>query len=100
MSQDYNIEPRIEHYGCMVDILGRAGLIKDAYELFIKRMPREPNAIICRTLLSACKIHKNAETGEESLKQIVLLEPRHSGDYILLANNYASWGRWEGACGI
>ena len=96
MSRDYNIEPRVEHYGCMVDILGRAGLIEEAYE-FIKKMPIEPNAIIWRTLLSACKIHKNVEIGEESLKQIVLLEPRHSGDYILLSNIYASVGRWEDA---
>ncbi|ONK77861.1 uncharacterized protein A4U43_C02F11550 [Asparagus officinalis] len=96
MSRDYAINPRVEHYGCMVDILGRAGLIEEAYD-FVKRMPIKPNAIIWRTLLSACKIHKNLEIGEESLKQIVLLEPRHSGDYILLSSIYASVGRWEDA---
>lgn len=96
MTRHYGIEPRIEHYGCMVDILGRAGLIKEAYH-FIKNMLIQPNAIVWRTLLASCKIHKNLEIGEESLKQIVKLEPRHSGDYILLSSIYASVGRWEDA---
>lgn len=96
MSRDFGIEPRIEHYGCMVDILGRAGLIEEAYQ-FIKTMPVQPNAIIWRTLLASCKVHKNVEIGEEALKQIVMLEPTHSGDYILLSNIYASVCRWEDA---
>ncbi|XP_074569367.1 pentatricopeptide repeat-containing protein At2g29760, chloroplastic-like [Curcuma longa] len=96
MSKKYGISPRIEHYGCMVDLFGRAGLIEEAY-WFIQSMPIEPNAIVWRTLLSACKVHKNVEFGEEALKQIVKLEPRHSGDYILLSNIYASVGRWEDA---
>lgn len=96
MSKNYGISPRIEHYGCMVDLFGRAGLIEEAY-WFIKSMPMEPNAIVWRTLLSACKIYKNVEFGEEALKQIVKLEPRHSGDYILLSNIYASIGRYEDA---
>ncbi|XP_057459663.1 pentatricopeptide repeat-containing protein At1g08070, chloroplastic-like [Actinidia eriantha] len=96
MSRDFDIEPRIEHYGSMVDILGRAGLIEEAYQ-FIKNMPIEPNAVIWRTLLASCKIHKNVEIGEESLQNIVRLEPAHSGDYVLLSNIYASVGRWEDA---
>ncbi|KAK9104339.1 hypothetical protein Scep_021183 [Stephania cephalantha] len=96
MSRDFGIEPRIEHYGCMVDILGRAGFIEEAYQ-FIKNMPVEPNAVIWRTLLASCRVHKNVEIGEESLKQIVKLEPTHSGDYILLSNTYSSAGRWEDA---
>lgn len=96
MDRDYGIKPRVEHCGCMVDILGRAGRIEEAYN-FIKRMPVEPNAIVWRTLLSACKTHKNVEIGEEALKKIVLLEPKHSGDYILLSNIYASVGRWTDA---
>lgn len=96
MSRDFNIEPRIDHYGCMVDILGRAGLIKEAYQ-FVKNMPVKPNAVIWRTLLASCRVHKNLEIGEESLKHVVELEPTHSGDYILLSNIYASVGRWEDA---
>ncbi|KAM0944178.1 putative tetratricopeptide-like helical domain superfamily, DYW domain-containing protein [Dioscorea sansibarensis] len=96
MTQEYGIQPRIEHYGCMVDILGRSGLLEEAYDL-IRRMPIEPNAVIWRTLLSSCKIHKNVEFAEESLKQLVKLDPGHSGDYILLSSIYASVGRWEDA---
>lgn len=96
MSRDFDIEPRMEHYGCMVDILGRAGLVEEAYQ-FIKNMPIPPNAVIWRTLLAACRAHKNVEIGEESLKNLVTLEPMHSGDYILLSNIYASVGRYEDA---
>lgn len=99
MSRDYNIEPRIEHYGCMVDILGRAGLLEDAYR-FIQNMPIKPNAVIWRTLLASCKVHKNVKIGEESLKQIRNLEPLHSGDYVLLAGIYSSVGRLEDAIRI
>lgn len=96
MNKDYGIEPRIEHYGCMVDILGRAGLIEEAFQ-FIKNMAIEPNAVIWRTLLASCRAHKNVPIGEESFRQIVELEPAHSGDYILLSNIYALVGRREDA---
>ncbi|KAJ4712421.1 Pentatricopeptide repeat [Melia azedarach] len=96
MNRDFGIEPRVEHYGCLVDILGRAGLIEEAYQ-FIKNMPIPPNAVIWRTLLAACRAHKNVEVGEESLENLVQLEPMHSGDYILLSNIYASVDRWEDA---
>ncbi|CAN6239875.1 unnamed protein product [Urochloa humidicola] len=96
MSRDYGIQPRIEHYGCVVDLLGRAGLIDEAYQ-FIRTMPIEPNAVIWRALLSSCAVHKNVEIGEEALKQVISLDPSHSGDYILLSNIYASVGRWKDA---
>ncbi|XP_073146534.1 pentatricopeptide repeat-containing protein At1g08070, chloroplastic-like [Henckelia pumila] len=92
MSRDFSITPRIEHYGCLVDILSRAGLIEDAYE-FIKNMHVKPNALVWRTLLSSCKVHKHIEIGEEAFKHVISLEPAHSGDYILLSNLYASVGR-------
>lgn len=96
MGKEFGIEPRMEHYGCMVDILGRAALIKEAYQ-FIEKMPIQPNAVIWRTLLASCRAHKNVEIGEKAVKQLVSLEPMHSGDYILLSNIYASVGRWEDA---
>ncbi|XP_047329943.1 pentatricopeptide repeat-containing protein At1g08070, chloroplastic-like [Impatiens glandulifera] len=91
MSRDFNVEPKIEHYGCMVDILGRFGSITEAYQ-FILNMPIKPNAIIWRTLLASCKLHKNIDIAEESLKNLVRLEPMNSGDYILLSNVYSSVG--------
>lgn len=96
MNRDFDVEPRIEHYGSMVDILGRAGRIKEAYQ-FIKNMPIMPNAVIWRTLLASCRAHKNLEFGEESIKRILDLEPLHSGDYSLLSNLYASAGRLDDA---
>ncbi|KAG2566952.1 pentatricopeptide repeat-containing protein At1g08070, chloroplastic-like [Panicum virgatum] len=99
MTQDYGIQPRIEHYGCVVDLLGRAGLIDEAYQ-FIRAMPIEPNTVIWRALLSSCAVQKNVEVGEEALQQIIQLDPSHSGDYILLSNIYASVGRWKDAAMI
>ncbi|KAG6686434.1 hypothetical protein I3842_11G019400 [Carya illinoinensis] len=96
MTKDFGIEPRIEHYGCMVDILGRMGLIEEAYQ-FIKNMPIHPNAVVWRTLLASCRVHKNVEIGEASFRHITILEPAHSGDYILLSNIYAVIGRREDA---
>ncbi|KAJ7956170.1 Pentatricopeptide repeat [Quillaja saponaria] len=96
MSKDFGIERRIEHYGCMVDILGRAGLIEEAFQL-IRNMPIKPNAVVWRTLLASCRAHKNVAIGEESFKQITELEPAHSGDYILLSYVYASVGRSQDA---
>lgn len=81
MSRDFGIEPRIEHYGCMVDLLGRAGLMEEA-DPCIKNMPLKPNAVIWRTLLASCKIHKNIEFREKSMKLILELECTDSGDAI------------------
>ncbi|KAF3777871.1 Pentatricopeptide repeat-containing protein [Nymphaea thermarum] len=94
MSKDYGIRPRIEHHGCMVDMLGRAGMIEEAH-CFIKNMTIPPNAIVWRTLLASCKVHGNVEVAEDALRHIMKLEPEHSGDYILLSSIYASAGRWE-----
>ncbi|XP_077224522.1 pentatricopeptide repeat (PPR) superfamily protein [Tasmannia lanceolata] len=94
MRMDYGIRPTIKHYGCMVDLLGRAGLLGEAYEL-IRELPIECNAIVWRTLLGACRVHGNIEVGERVRRHLLELEPNHSGDYVLLSNMYASAGRWN-----
>ncbi|XP_061344856.1 pentatricopeptide repeat-containing protein At4g21065-like [Gastrolobium bilobum] len=94
MSKDYNIQPTIKHYGCIVDLLGRVGLVEEAYKM-IKSMPIECNAIVWRTLLAACRIHGNLELGEKVRKHLLKLEAYHSSDYVLLANMYASTGQWN-----
>ncbi|XP_019168711.1 PREDICTED: pentatricopeptide repeat-containing protein At4g21065 [Ipomoea nil] len=94
MQKEFGIKPKIEHYGCMVDLLGRAGLVKRAYE-YIKNMPLEPNAVIWRTLLGACSIHGHLELGEVARSKLMQLEPTHSGDFVLLSNLYASERRWS-----
>ncbi|CAL5183706.1 unnamed protein product [Lathyrus oleraceus] len=94
MKEEYGIMPRIEHYGCMVDLLSRAGLVKRAYE-YIQNMPMQPNAVIWRTLLGACTIHGDLGLGEIARSHLLKLEPKHSGDYVLLSNLYASERRWS-----
>ncbi|CAH9089816.1 unnamed protein product [Cuscuta epithymum] len=94
MQKEFRIKPKIEHFGCMVDLLGRAGLVKRAYE-YIKNMPLEPNAVIWRTLLGASSIQGNFELGEVARNQLKRLDPTHSGDYVLLSNLYASGRRWS-----
>ncbi|WJX22568.1 Pentatricopeptide repeat-containing protein [Trifolium repens] len=94
MKEEYGIMPKIEHYGCMVDLLSRAGLVKQAYE-YIQNMPLQPNAVIWRTLLGACTLHGDLALGEIARSHLLKLEPKHSGDYVLLSNLYASERRWS-----
>lgn len=94
MQSQYSIAPRIELYGCVVDLLGRAGRLTEAYE-FIKCMPIEPDAVVWGALLGACRSHQNVELAEESACRLVELEPSHDGNYVLLSNVFASEGKWE-----
>ncbi|KAJ7950357.1 Pentatricopeptide repeat-containing protein family [Quillaja saponaria] len=88
------LEPRIEHYGCMVDLLGRAGLLKEAEELILN-MPIKSDDVIWKALLGACKIHKNIEIGRRAAEVLMDLAPNDSGSYVALSNMYASVGDWN-----
>lgn len=94
MSKTYKLTPCIEHYGCMVDLLGRANLLIEA-EKFIREMPIQPDTVIWRSLLFACRTHQNIELAEFAAKKIEELEPRRSGAHVLLSNIYASATRWK-----
>ncbi|KAL4272326.1 hypothetical protein GQ457_13G008010 [Hibiscus cannabinus] len=94
MSYKYGIQPGIQHYGCMIDLLGRAGYLAEAVEL-VRRMPFQPNEAIWGSLLSASNIHGDAELGELALLNLIELEPWNSGNYALLSNIFASAGRWD-----
>ncbi|KAK4271069.1 hypothetical protein QN277_019817 [Acacia crassicarpa] len=94
MSSVYRIDPKIEHYGCMVDILGRAGRLGEAMEL-IRTMPLSPDAIIWRAFLGACRIHKNIELAEEATVNLLELEPHVDGNYVLLSNIYSQAMKWD-----
>ncbi|KAL4188580.1 hypothetical protein AMTRI_Chr08g202900 [Amborella trichopoda] len=94
MTNHYGIKPEVGHYGCMVDLLARGGLLKEAQE-FIKAMPIEPDAGIWGSLLSASRIHGDRELAETAMKRLIDLEPENSGNYVLLSNMYASSGRWS-----
>ncbi|KAK7854921.1 pentatricopeptide repeat-containing protein At4g21065 [Quercus suber] len=94
MSLDYGITPEIEHYGCMVDLFCRAGLVLRAHK-FIQKMPIKPNAVLWRTLLGACKTHGYKELSESITREVLELEPRSAENYVLVSNVYASQGRWS-----
>ncbi|KAK2432946.1 pentatricopeptide repeat-containing protein [Trifolium repens] len=93
------LEPRIEHYGCMVDLLGRAGYLEEAEEL-ITNMPIKPDDVIWKALLGACKLHKNDEIGRRAAEVLMKLAPHDSGAYVALSNLYASSGNWDGVAEV
>lgn len=94
MVEKFHIVPKIEHYGCMVDMLCRAGLVKEALE-FIQKMPIEPNPIVLRTLISACRAHGELKLGESITKELIRNEPMQESNYVLLSNIYAKMTHWE-----
>ncbi|XP_071738964.1 pentatricopeptide repeat-containing protein At5g56310-like [Rutidosis leptorrhynchoides] len=94
MKTVYKIEPKIQHYGCMVDLLGRGGRVLEAEEL-LNGMPWKADFKILGALLSACGSHCNIEVAERVVKEMVLLEPDNHGVYVVLSNMYADAGRWE-----
>ncbi|XP_028807216.1 pentatricopeptide repeat-containing protein At5g66520-like [Neltuma alba] len=96
ISSVYKMKPTIEHYGCMVDLLGRAGSLKEAKE-FIDSMPIKPNAAIWGALLNACNMHRNLELGKKIGKILIEVDPDHEGRYIHLASIHSAAGEWDQA---
>ena len=96
MERDHNVKPRIEHYGCVVDLLGRAGLLDEANRL-VQKMPMKANAVIWGSLLKACQIHKNIELGERIGEMLIGMDPNHGGRYVHTANIHAMGGKWDKA---
>ncbi|KAI0499284.1 hypothetical protein KFK09_020187 [Dendrobium nobile] len=90
----YGLKPRIEHYGCMVDMLSRAGLLEEAEEL-VNNMSMKPDDVIYKALLSACRIHGKPEAGVRAAKNLLQLAPAAGDCHVLLSNFYASLGDWE-----
>ncbi|CAN8275663.1 unnamed protein product [Cochlearia groenlandica] len=100
MKKDYDIEPTIEHYGCMVDLYGRAGKLGKAYD-FIREMPIPVTVVLWRTLLGACSSHGDIELAEDVRKRLHNLDnPDNSGDLVLLSNVYATAGKWRNVASI
>lgn len=93
MIQDYGIEPCIEHYTCMVWLLGRSGNLDKAMKL-IAEMPFEPSIMIWRAMLGACVIHNDVDMGKVAAKHVLEMEPQDEAAYVLLSNIYASAKRW------
>ncbi|PKI64231.1 pentatricopeptide repeat-containing protein At2g29760, chloroplastic-like [Punica granatum] len=94
MRREYGIEPTIEHFGCLVDLLCRAGRIKEAKNV-IDGMPMKPNKIIWMSLLSGSRIQGNISIGEYAAHKLIEIAPETISCYILLSNMYAAAGHWE-----
>ncbi|XP_052195690.1 pentatricopeptide repeat-containing protein At2g36730 [Diospyros lotus] len=97
MQHVYGIKPTMALYGAMVDCLGRACHLREAYD-FVINMPVEPDAVVWRTLLSACNIHDcndSGGVGEKVRKKLFELEPKRSGNFVMISNKYAEVGMWE-----
>ncbi|XP_059651202.1 pentatricopeptide repeat-containing protein At5g08510 [Cornus florida] len=95
MEHKFSITAKKEHYGCMVDLLGRAGELHDAYEL-IQSMPMKPDAVVWGAMLGACSFSGNVELAERAAEYLFELEPWNPGNYVILSNIYAKAGQWDG----
>ncbi|KAJ4971448.1 hypothetical protein NE237_004547 [Protea cynaroides] len=95
MTSQFNLKPDIKHYGCIVDLYGRAGKLEKALEI-IRSLPTGDDQVLWRTLLGACKIHRNMEIGEVAMSNLVRLQSVNAGDYVLLAGIYREAGDQEG----
>ncbi|KAL5995323.1 hypothetical protein ACLOJK_025381 [Asimina triloba] len=94
MRTDHSIMPLLEHCACIVDLLGRAGRLVDAYE-FIMRMPDKPDECVWGALLGACRIHGNLQLAEHVADCLFQLGPQTITYHVLMANMYAEAGRWD-----
>ncbi|TXG49949.1 hypothetical protein EZV62_025824 [Acer yangbiense] len=99
MKTEYGIEPKMEHYVNMVDLLGRAGHLDEAYE-FVRSMPVEPDRSIWLSLLCACRAHRNVELGELAAQNLLKLEPSIGSNYVHLLNLYGEAELWDKAADL
>ncbi|KAI3846508.1 hypothetical protein MKX03_003779 [Papaver bracteatum] len=93
MKENYGIEPGVEHYGCLIDLLARAGKLSEAKRV-IDNMTMKPSRSIWGAMLNASQAHGNVEMAEAASMELLKLEPEKEGGYILLSNMYAADGNW------
>lgn len=100
MVKIYNIRPTMEHYGCMVDMFARAGMIEEAYEI-IKNMPMEPNSVILRSFIGACRNDGRVFGFDENLRRLLLeIEPDLGANYVLASGVSSLSGCWNEAADL
>ncbi|OAY75005.1 Pentatricopeptide repeat-containing protein, chloroplastic [Ananas comosus] len=93
MTKKYLIEPSIEHYGCLIDLLGRAGLLNEAVE-FMKKMSIKPDCVIWSALLGACQVHREIGLAEIVMSQLIKVGPEEVPNSVVLSNLYGGNKRW------
>ncbi|CAN8269346.1 unnamed protein product [Cochlearia groenlandica] len=94
MKTEFKVSPALEHYACLVDILGRAGQIKEAVNV-VETMPFKPSGSIWGSLLNSCRLHGNVSVGERAAKELFVLEPYNPGNYVMISNIYADAKMWD-----
>ncbi|KAE8685000.1 Pentatricopeptide repeat-containing protein [Hibiscus syriacus] len=94
MTDVYGISPKAEHYACVVDMLGRAGLLSEA-KTFIEGLPVKPDVLVWQALLGACSIHGDSEIGKYAANKLILETPESPAPYVSMANIYSSRGKWK-----
>ncbi|KAL6188649.1 hypothetical protein ACLB2K_040040 [Fragaria x ananassa] len=94
MRSKYGVIPTIEHYTCVVDMLGRAGHVVEAFEL-VQNMPIQANAVVWRALLAACRLHRNSDIAKVAAQKLMEIAPWHSGNYVLTCNIFVDTGQYE-----
>lgn len=94
MIRDHNVSPNVFHFSCMVDLLGRAGLLQEAKDL-IDGIPFDPTASMWGSLLASCRIYRNLELGEVAAQRLFEIEPHNAGNHVLISDIYAANNRWE-----
>ncbi|KAF9589299.1 hypothetical protein IFM89_022369 [Coptis chinensis] len=94
MIKDYGIKPRLKHYATMVDMLGRAGRLDEAFE-FVENSPCEKHSVVWGALLGACQIHGRLDLANVAAKKFFELAPENAGKYVVLSNTYAAYGLWK-----
>ncbi|XP_057960336.1 pentatricopeptide repeat-containing protein At1g11290, chloroplastic-like [Malania oleifera] len=94
MVHDFGLAPKMEHYGCMVDLLGRAGLLDEAHEM-VRSMPMRPNHIVLGAFLASCELYKNSRLGEMAARQLLEMESPKCGYNVQMSNFYAATNRWN-----
>ncbi|KAL5563971.1 hypothetical protein UlMin_033718 [Ulmus minor] len=100
MARDYSLKPRMEHYACVVDLLGRSGRLYQAWE-FVKAMPVKPNSDVWAALLSSCRLHGNVEIANIAANELFMLNCNdRPGAYVSLSNTLAAAGKWDGVSDV
>lgn len=94
MSSDFGVDPNLEHYACLVDMLGRAGSIEEALGV-VKKMPMKPSGSVWGSLLNSCRLYGYVSLAEVIAKLLFEIEPTNPGNYVMLSNIYANAGMWD-----
>ncbi|VAI61383.1 unnamed protein product [Triticum turgidum subsp. durum] len=96
MRAEHDIAARMEHYGCVVDLLGRAGRLDEAMSV-VATMPMRPNEVVLGALLAGCRMHGDVDMAEQLMQYLLEQDPGGDSNYVLLSNIYAAVGKWDGA---